>query len=114
MEMTHLNDMLFWEKLENRRTRGRSDFSELTEEDIQWMLDRFISKDVVVRYYRQLVLPLLGIRGIRPYAPFHVRRQFGRRQTMPPDAYQRIYVFDIGDDKVDYTFEMLREWKRAL
>ncbi|KAK4716200.1 hypothetical protein R3W88_014538 [Solanum pinnatisectum] len=56
------------------------------------MFDRFISKEVIVRGHRQLVLPLPGIRGIRPYAPIRVLRQFGRRQTTPPNAYYRIYV----------------------
>ncbi|KAH0696118.1 hypothetical protein KY289_013600 [Solanum tuberosum] len=111
-----LNDMLFWTDLENRKTRGRCAqiFSELREEDIQWMLDRFISKDVIVRGYRQLVLPLPGIRGIRLYAPIRVLRQFGRRQTTPPNAYYRIYVFHIEDDRVLEASEMLKEWKKAL
>ncbi|KAK4714818.1 hypothetical protein R3W88_020725 [Solanum pinnatisectum] len=58
-----LNDVLFWADLENRKTRGRwaQIFSELRESDIQWMFDRFISKDVIVRGHRQLVLPLPGI-----------------------------------------------------
>ncbi|KAH0647581.1 hypothetical protein KY285_032829 [Solanum tuberosum] len=111
-----LNDMLFWIDLENRRTRERwvQIFSELREENIQWMFDRFISKDAIVRGDRQLVLPLPGIRGIRPYAPIRVLRQFGRRQTTPPEAYYCIYVFDIGDDRVPEASEMLREWKRAV
>ncbi|KAH0712594.1 hypothetical protein KY289_008553 [Solanum tuberosum] len=108
--------MLFWADLENRKTRGRwaKIFSELRKEDIQWMFDRFISKDVIVRGYRQLMLPLPGILGIRPYAPIRVLRQFGRRQTTPPNAYYRIYVFDIGDDRVLEASEMLKEWKKAL
>ncbi|KAK4710383.1 hypothetical protein R3W88_004896 [Solanum pinnatisectum] len=97
-------------------TRGRwtQIFSELREDNIQWMFDRFISKDVIVRGHRQLVLPLLGIRGIRPYAPIRVLRQFGRVQTTPPNVYYRIYVFDIGDDRVHEASEMLREWKKVV
>ncbi|KAK4732514.1 hypothetical protein R3W88_025502 [Solanum pinnatisectum] len=111
-----LNDVLFWADLGNRKTRGRwaQIFSELREDDIQWMFDRFISKEVIVRGHRQLVLPLPGIRGIRPYAPIRVLRQFGRRQTTPPNAYYRIYVFDIGDDRVHEASEMLREWKKRF
>uniref|UniRef100_M1CJZ1 Aminotransferase-like plant mobile domain-containing protein n=1 Tax=Solanum tuberosum TaxID=4113 RepID=M1CJZ1_SOLTU len=58
-----LNDMLFWTDLENRRTRGRwaQIFSELREENIQWMFDHFISKDAIVRGDRKLVLLLPGI-----------------------------------------------------
>ena len=77
------------------------------------MLDRFISKEVVVEGRRCVVLPLPGIRGIRPYAPFRVLRQFGRRQTVPREAYYGAYVYDIGDDRVDDATEMFREWKNA-
>ncbi|KAK4723565.1 hypothetical protein R3W88_026344 [Solanum pinnatisectum] len=110
-----LNDVLFWADLENRKTRGRwaQIFSELREDDIQWMFNRFISKDIIVRGHRQLVLPLPGIRGIRPYAPIRVLRQFERVQTTPLNAYYRIYVFDIEDDRVHEASEMLREWKKA-
>ena len=76
-----LNDMLFWVNLENRRTRKRWDqiFSELRDKDLQWTLDRFISKETIVEGRRELVLPLPGIQGIHPYAPFRVLQQFGRR-----------------------------------
>ncbi|KAH0735450.1 hypothetical protein KY285_011157 [Solanum tuberosum] len=72
----NLNDMLFWADLEKRRTRERyaQIISELREEDIQWMFDCFISKDVIVRGDIQLVLPLPGNQGIRPYAPIRVLR----------------------------------------
>ncbi|KAK4732886.1 hypothetical protein R3W88_025874 [Solanum pinnatisectum] len=108
--------MKFWANLENRKTRQRwaQIFSELREEDIQWMFNRFISKDVIVRGYRQLMLSLSGIQGIRPYAPIRVLRQFGRRQTTPPNAYYRIYVFDIRDDRVLEASKMPKEWKKAL
>ena len=77
------------------------------------MLDRFISKEVVVESRRCVVLPLPGIRGIRPYAPFRVLRQFGRRQTVPREAYYGAYAYNIGDDRVHDASEMLREWKNA-
>ncbi|KAK4713125.1 hypothetical protein R3W88_019032 [Solanum pinnatisectum] len=97
-----LNDVLFWADLENRKTRGRwaQIFSELREGDIQWMFDRFISKDVIVRGHRQFVLPLPRIRGIRPYAPIRVLRQFERIQTTPQIVHE--------------ASEMLREWKKAV
>ena len=67
-----LNDLLFWANMNNRRTRGRwaQIFSELREEDLQWMLDRFISKEVIVESRRYVVLLLPGIPGFHPYAPF--------------------------------------------
>ena len=49
-----LNDLLYWANMDNRRTRGIwvQIFSELREEDLQWMLDRFISKEVIVESRR--------------------------------------------------------------
>ena len=101
--------------MDNRRTRGEWSqiLSKLREEDLQWMLDRFISKEAVVESLRQILLPLSGIQRILPYAPFRVLRQFGRRQTVPKEAYYGAYVYDIGDDRVHDTSEMFREWKSA-
>ena len=101
--------------MDNLRTKGRwaQIFSEVREEDLQWMLDRFISKEVIVKNRRQVVLPLLGIRRILPYAPFRVLRQFGRRQTVPKEMYYGSYVYDTGEDKMHVASEMFREWKSA-
>ncbi|TMW84971.1 hypothetical protein EJD97_024039 [Solanum chilense] len=77
------------------------------------MLDYFISKEVIVERRRQVVLPLPGIRGIRPYAPFRVLRQSGMRQIVPRKAHYGTYVYDIGDDRVHDASEMFREWKGA-
>ena len=84
-----LNDLLYWANMDNRNTRGRwaQIFSELREEDLQWMLDRLSTKDIVVESRRLLVLHLRGIWGIHPYALFRVLRQFGRRKTIPKEAY---------------------------
>ena len=96
--------------MDNRRTRGRwaQILSELREEDLQWMLDRFISKEVVVESRRKIMLSLPGIQGIRPYAPFRVLRQFGRRQIVPKELYYCAYVYDIRDDRVHEASEMFR------
>ena len=51
--------------------------------------------------------------GILPYAPFRVLPQFGRKHTVPREAYYGAYVYDIGDDRVHDASEMLREWKNA-
>ena len=69
-----LNDLLYWANMDNRRTRGAwaQIFSELREEDLQWILDHFISQKVIVESRRHVVLPLPGIWGIFPYAPFRV------------------------------------------
>ena len=110
-----LNDMLYWANMDNKRTKGRwtQIFSELREEDLQWMFDRFISKEVILESRRQIVIPLPGIRGILPYATFRVSWQFKRRQTVSKEAYYDTYVYDTGDDRVHDASEMFREWKGA-
>ena len=77
------------------------------------MLDHFISKEVVMESHKQLVLPLLGIWGNLPYAPFRFLRQFGRRQTIYEEAYYGSYAYDIGDDRVHKAYEMFKERKGA-
>ena len=62
---------------------------------------------------RYVVIPLPGIRRIHPYALFWVLRQFGRKQTMPREAYYGTYVYDIEDDRVHDASKMSREWKHA-
>ena len=87
--LKHLNDMLFLANLENQRASGRwaQIFYELREEDLQYMLDLYISREVVKEGHKYHVLPLLGIRGNHPYTPFQVLRQFGRMKTTPREAY---------------------------
>ena len=77
--------MLYWENMDNQRIKGRwaQIFSELREENFQWMLDCLISIEVILESRREFVLPLPDIRGILPYAPFLVLRQFGRRKLYP-------------------------------
>ena len=62
---------------------------------------------------RNIVIPLPGIRGFHPYAPFRVLGQFERRQSIPREVYYGTYVYDIGDDRVHDASEMFREWKSA-
>ena len=88
-------------------------FLRLREEDLQWMLDHFISKEVIMESRRNIVLPLPGIRGFHPYAPFRVLGQFERRQSIPREVYYGTYVYDIGDDRVHDASEMSREWNSA-
>ena len=77
------------------------------------MIDHFIPKEVIVESRRQIILSHLGILGIRPYAPFCVLRQFGRRQTIPKETYYGAYIYDIGDDRVHHATEMFIKWKTA-
>ena len=96
--LKELNDLLFWANQNNRRTRGKwaQIFFELREEDLQWILDLFISKEVVMEGRRCVVLPLPDNRGIFPYAPFLVLRQFGKKQTMPRERIMALMYMTLG------------------
>ena len=107
--------MLYWVNMDYRRTRGRwaQIFSVLREEDLQWMLNRLISKEVIVESRRNIVLPQSGIRGNRPNVPFRVLREFRKRQTVPKEVYAGSYVYDIRDERVHDAFNMFKEWKSS-
>ena len=51
--------------------------------------------------------------GNSPLCTFGLLQQFGRRQTIPREAYYGTYVYYIGDDRVHDVSEMFREWKSA-
>lgn len=94
-----LNDWLLGKFREHEDKRKMAlDFSNLRDEDMECMFDRYISKDVIVRGCRQLVIPLPCIQGIFHYAPFRTIIQFARKQITPLEGYYRVYVYDIWDD----------------
>lgn len=77
------------------------------------MLNRFISKEVVVESRINIVLPLPVIQRMLPYALFQVLWKFRRRQIVPKEAYYGGYAYEFGDDRVQDASETFREWKSA-
>lgn len=62
--------MLYWENMDNRRTKGRwAQISPNREKKISNGC-LIVSKEVIVVSRRQLVLSLSGIQGINLYKPF--------------------------------------------
>lgn len=106
-----LTDSLYWGNLDKKRTKAEwiRIFSGLREGDIQWMLPRFISEEIVIRGSDHPFLPLPGIRGMRPYLPIRVMRQFGRKQSLPPTGHPNIYVCDYGEDRIPNAKWILQE-----
>ncbi|MCD7464672.1 hypothetical protein HAX54_053205 [Datura stramonium] len=51
------------------------------EGDVQWTIRELIPKDNIVRGRNIPFLLLAGIRGVRPYAPIRVLRQFGIKKN---------------------------------
>ena len=54
-------------------------FYDLREGEIQWMFQNFMLEKIVARGAKHPFLVLPGIRGMRPYNPSRVMRQFGKR-----------------------------------
>ncbi|MCD9642059.1 hypothetical protein HAX54_028657 [Datura stramonium] len=72
------------------------------------MFKNFVSANVVVPGGQLPFLALTGIRGIRPYAPARVLRQFERKQNFPQVGYMGVYVIDYEECGVPYANDIVR------
>lgn len=68
--------------IHTRREAWAKVFYDLKEGNIQWMFKEFMPEKIVVNGATCPFLILLGIKGVRPYNPSRVMRQFGRRQIL--------------------------------
>ncbi|KAH0732924.1 hypothetical protein KY290_003771 [Solanum tuberosum] len=57
-------------------------FLELESGRIQWKLHWLSTPHAIVRGDDRYFIELIGLKGVQPYAPLRVLRQFGRTQTM--------------------------------
>ena len=84
---------------------------DVKEDNVVWMFERFISEKIKTQGRRFPFLVLVGIRGMRPYSPNRVMRQFGRKQIIPKQGDFDQYIVDYdGCEKVPMADEILREW----
>ncbi|KAH0774083.1 hypothetical protein KY290_011220 [Solanum tuberosum] len=86
-------------------------FHDIKDGDVQWMFQDFMSEKIAVQGAKCHFLILPGIRGVRPYNPSRVMRQFGRTQILPFKGDASRYVFDYnGCDKIPHAKKILDEW----
>ncbi|KAH0768988.1 hypothetical protein KY290_012969 [Solanum tuberosum] len=70
---------------------------ELESRRIQWKLHWLSTPHAIVRGDERYFIELIGFKGVQPYAPLRVLRQFGRTQVMPlrSDMEQFKYEFEL-------------------
>ncbi|KAH0724134.1 hypothetical protein KY285_012588 [Solanum tuberosum] len=105
----HLSNNRF--KIHNTRELWAKVFHDIKDEDVQWMFQDFMSEKIAIQGAKCPFLILPGIRGVRPYNPSRVMRQFGRRQILPFKGDTSRYVFDYnGCDKIPHAKDICQEW----
>ncbi|MCD7469812.1 hypothetical protein HAX54_009062 [Datura stramonium] len=63
-------------------------FGGLREGDVEWKIRELMPKNNIVHGRNIPFLPFARIRGVRPYAPIRVLRQFGIKQIVPQEDLQ--------------------------
>ncbi|KAK4713553.1 hypothetical protein R3W88_019460 [Solanum pinnatisectum] len=58
-------------------------------------------------------IELIGLKGVQPYAPLRVLRQFGRTQVVPLQSDMEKFKYEFGVDKPQ-VHNILRRWERVL
>ncbi|KAH0700949.1 hypothetical protein KY284_015164 [Solanum tuberosum] len=105
----HLSNHRF--KIHSTREAWAKVFHDIKDGNVQWMFQGFMSEKIVIQGAKCPFLILPGIRGVRPYNPSRVMRQFGRRQVLPFKGDTSRYVFDYnGCDKIPYAKDICQEW----
>ena len=75
------------------------------------MLPSFKSERIVAQGDKLPFLVLPSIRGLRPYNPARVMRQFGRTQVIPVQGDACSFVVDYNENgKIPSTKIILQEW----
>ena len=75
------------------------------------MLPNFNSKRIAARGTKHPFLLISGIRGLRPYNPTRVMRQFGRTKIIPSQRDGSSFVVDYNENiKIPFAKIILLKW----
>ena len=75
------------------------------------MLPSFKSQMIAAQGDKLPFLVLPGIRGLRPYNPTRVMRQFGKVQIIPAQGDASSFIVDYNEkDKIPFAKIILQEW----
>ncbi|KAK4350797.1 hypothetical protein RND71_030110 [Anisodus tanguticus] len=79
---------------------------------IQWKYPLLPNaKKAYMRCKRLYYIELIGLKGLQPYAPLRVLRQFGQKQIIPLQANMRVSEIQFGPNFiVPRTVQILHEW----
>ena len=79
------------------------------------MLPSFKSERIVAQGDKLPFLVLPGIRGLRPYNPTTVMRQFGRTQVIPVQGDASSFIVDFNENKnIPFAKIILQKWVRRV
>ena len=87
--------------------------TELESCRIQWKLHWFLTTHAIIRGDDRYFIELIGLKGVQPYTPFRVLRQFGRTQVIPLRSDMEHCKYEFGLDKPQVRI-ILRRWERVL
>ena len=82
----------------------------LTADKIVWNYHWFPSKEVIYMSTFRPFIVLMGLRGVQPYVPLRVMRQFGRRQHIPPVEDMKEFMYEFLPDIPLRKTEILKIW----
>ncbi|KAH0655574.1 hypothetical protein KY285_030456 [Solanum tuberosum] len=86
---------------------------ELESYRIQWKLHWLSTPLAIVRGDDRYFIELIGLKGVQPYTPLRVLRQFGRTQVIPLRSDMEHCKYEFGLDKPQVHI-ILRRWVRVL
>ncbi|KAH0678313.1 hypothetical protein KY284_019398 [Solanum tuberosum] len=87
--------------------------TELKRYRIQWKLHWLSTPYAIVRGDARYFIELIGLRGVQPYNPLQVLRQFGRTQVIPLRSDMERFKCEFGLDKPQ-IHNILQRWERVL
>ncbi|KAH0633191.1 hypothetical protein KY284_035977 [Solanum tuberosum] len=87
--------------------------TELESYRIQWKLHWLSTPHAIVRGNDRYFIELIGLKGVQPYTPLRVLRQFGRTQVIPLRSNMEHCKYEFGLDKPQVHI-ILRRWERVL
>ncbi|KAH0655573.1 hypothetical protein KY285_030455 [Solanum tuberosum] len=95
------------------RSDAVDNFLELESYRIQWKLHWLSTPLAIVRGDDRYFIELIGLKGVQPYTPLRVLRQFGRTQVIPLRSDMEHCKYEFGLDKPQVHI-ILRRWVRVL
>ncbi|KAH0781491.1 hypothetical protein KY290_001089 [Solanum tuberosum] len=87
--------------------------TELESYRIQWKLHWLSTPHAIVRGDDRYFIEPIGLKGVQPYIPLRVLRQFGQTQVIPLRSDMEHCKYEFGLDKPQVHI-ILRRWERVL
>lgn len=87
----------------------------LTGYQIEWRYSWLTASTALIRSCELYYIELIGLKGLQPYAPIRVLRQFGRNQVIPLRGHMDRSEFEFGTIlEIHRVAEILQRWENFL